>query len=729
MSVRPMSKCQTVKYVAAAGFLFLLILFFNYNLLLSEQYNSKVEEKKSDSEERLRRLERLMEREHPEIGNGQLEKRVNEIEKQIQERLPSSTDLLISDGRMNNLLGRLQKIEVTLKLLDNQRKSYVGIDSRVDLIEYRLDKMEKSSRIASSKNAKNNSCEVVHDWQYPFCDEKVQWMKSRWQDQYLCIVEEHKVDPFDMCSIIIYLSEVEAWCPILPARRKLPQNAPARRKKAFLERANHNLMDRMKQDHWRWMRQRIKRMWPLWINGLESLLGKNHPVEEHPVKKIFLYMGSFANNPAWFRQAFSGAPLGELVQWSDVIACLTILGHQVIISTRKEELRDHLSVPKSKSCPSKRREDEYDLVFTDYVGLAFMQKELGPNFSQYRCRLRILDSFGTEAQFNYFNPDRPITKKTSSWGHQNLHLQQFMTMFPHTQDNTFLGFVVEAPTNITKPVLDPPPGKKPIGLVYGKDSRFWLGKDNYLKVLAKHLELHGTVVGSVYVGLGFPYDGPAPLEAIAQGSVFLNAKLDPPHSRDNTAFFKEKPTARKLSSQHPYAEEFIGKPYVYTVDISNMDEVEGAIKEILTTKVKPYIPFEWTTQGMLERVNALVNNQNFCDHTSRWPPIEELKLIQGLETESCTQTCKAKGLLCDPAFFPDINISKSFQTLGIKCSSEMSKDSLHAPSYSTIDDSCLLQRSALLFSCGDSSPIYRRVCPCRDFQPQQVALCKNCSYL
>ena len=29
----------------------------------------------------------------------------------------------------------------------------------------------------------------------------------------------------------------------------------------------------------------------------------------------------------------------------------------------------------------------------------------------------------------------------------------------------------------------------------------------------------------VFIGLGFPYEGPAPLEAIAQGCIFLNAKV------------------------------------------------------------------------------------------------------------------------------------------------------------------------------------------------------------
>ena len=81
----------------------------------------------------------------------------------------------------------------------------------------------------------------------------------------------------------------------------------------------------------------------------------------------------------------------------------------------------------------------------------------------------------------------------------------------------------------------------------------------------------------VFIGLGFPYEGPAPLEAIAQGCIFLNAKVtreiaqffsrvntsvlvtnyhgmflafqfDPPHNRINTEFFKLKPTLREVSS-------------------------------------------------------------------------------------------------------------------------------------------------------------------------------------
>lgn len=51
----------------------------------------------------------------------------------------------------------------------------------------------------------------------------------------------------------------------------------------------------------------------------------------------------------------------------------------------------------------------------------------------------------------------------------------------------------------------------------------------------------------LFVGLSFPYEGPAPLEAIANGCAFLNPKFNPAKSSKNTDFFKGKPTLREVS--------------------------------------------------------------------------------------------------------------------------------------------------------------------------------------
>lgn len=41
----------------------------------------------------------------------------------------------------------------------------------------------------------------------------------------------------------------------------------------------------------------------------------------------------------------------------------------------------------------------------------------------------------------------------------------------------------------------------------------------------------------------------------------------------------------QVTSQHPYCEEFIGAPHVYTVDVNVLSDVERVIKEILLKEV------------------------------------------------------------------------------------------------------------------------------------------------
>ena len=53
----------------------------------------------------------------------------------------------------------------------------------------------------------------------------------------------------------------------------------------------------------------------------------------------------------------------------------------------------------------------------------------------------------------------------------------------------------------------------------------------------------------LFIGFGFPYEGPAPLEAIANGCVFLQARFSPPHSSLNHEFFRGKPTSREVSGE------------------------------------------------------------------------------------------------------------------------------------------------------------------------------------
>ncbi|NWW80687.1 MGT5B acetylglucosaminyltransferase, partial [Climacteris rufus] len=167
----------------------------------------------------------------------------------------------------------------------------------------------------------------------------------------------------------------------------------------------------------------------------------------------------------------------------------------------------------------------------------------------------------------------------------------------------------------------------------------------------------------LFIGFGFPYEGPAPLEAIANGCVFLQARFNPPHSSLNHEFFRGKPTSREatgptvfqVSSQHPYAEDFIGKPHVWTVDYNNSEEFEAAIKTIMRTQVDPYLPYEYTCEGMLERIHAYIQHQ-----PRAWPPLASLQAWLSEPQHTCTETCRRHGLVCEPTFFRFLNKEEVF---------------------------------------------------------------------
>ncbi|KAG7282780.1 hypothetical protein CRUP_029988 [Coryphaenoides rupestris] len=157
----------------------------------------------------------------------------------------------------------------------------------------------------------------------------------------------------------------------------------------------------------------------------------------------------------------------------------------------------------------------------------------------------------------------------------------------HTPDNSLMGFAV----------------KQEVRMENRKENM--AGKADYIQVLSSELEVHATV----FVGLGFPYEGPAPLEALSLGCVFLQPNLIPPHSPHSSPFYRGKPTTREISSQHPYAEHFVGKPYVWTVDVTNRTALRQAIKDIKLMQLKPFTPTEFTCAGMLERLQAYITHQ------------------------------------------------------------------------------------------------------------------------
>ena len=72
-----------------------------------------------------------------------------------------------------------------------------------------------------------------------------------------------------------------------------------------------------------------------------------------------------------------GGPLGELVQWSDLISCLYLLGHSLHFSTEVNQLKTFSNALDQKDtgggCPT-HTEMEYDAIYIDIVGLKHFKK-------------------------------------------------------------------------------------------------------------------------------------------------------------------------------------------------------------------------------------------------------------------------------------------------------------------------------------------------------------------
>uniref|UniRef100_A0A8B9BEU1 alpha-1,6-mannosyl-glycoprotein 6-beta-N-acetylglucosaminyltransferase n=1 Tax=Anser brachyrhynchus TaxID=132585 RepID=A0A8B9BEU1_9AVES len=608
-------------------------------------------------------------------------------------------------------------------------------------------------------NGAQEQCELPPMDGFPHCEGKIKWMKDMWRSDP-CYAS-YGVDG-STCSFFIYLSEAEIRINFDPLYKMMSRH-----------------------EEFRWMMLRIRRMADTWIEAIKSLAEKQN-LEKRKRKKILVHLGLLTKESGFkiAENAFSGGPLGELVQWSDLITSLYLLGHDIRISASLAELKEIMKkvVGNRSGCPT-QGDKVVELIYIDIVGLTQFKKTLGPSWVHYQCMLRVLDSFGTEPEFNHAHYAQSKGHKTP-WGKWNLNPQQFYTMFPHTPDNSFLGFVVEQHLNSSdiKHINDIK--RQNQSLVYGKVDNFWKDKKAYLDVIHTYMEVHGTVHGTstmyipgyvknhgilsgrdlqfllretkLFVGLGFPYEGPAPLEAIANGCAFLNLRFNPPKSSKNTEFFKGKPTLRELTSQHPYAEVYIGKPHVWTVDINDLSEVERAVKSILNQKIDPYLPYEFTCEGMLQRMNAFIERQccespdpfqsshhvghlrhfppagyclslqDFCHGQVMWPPLSALQVKIAEPGKSCKQVCQESQLICEPSFFQHLNKDKALLKHNIECLTIESVNDILVPSFDGRRKHCVFQGDLLLFSCAGSHPTHRRICPCRDYIKGQVALCKDC---
>ena len=56
-------------------------------------------------------------------------------------------------------------------------------------------------------------------------------------------------------------------------------------------------------------------------------------------------------------------------------------------------------------------------------------------------------------------------------------------------------------------------------------------------------------------------------------------------------------------------------------------------------KFDSYLPYEFTPEGMLQRMNSYIENQMFC----KWPLEGAVSLFLGEKGQSCSETCRKHG--------------------------------------------------------------------------------------
>ncbi|PKU33412.1 hypothetical protein llap_16284 [Limosa lapponica baueri] len=183
---------------------------------------------------------------------------------------------------------------------------------------------------------------------------------------------------------------VENWCPRLPWRAKNP-NEETDEKTAAEIRINFDNLYKMMSRHeeFRWMMLRIRRMADTWIEAIKSLAEKQN-LEKRKRKKILVHLGLLTKESGFkiAENAFSGGPLGELVQWSDLITSLYLLGHDIRISASLAELKEIMKkvVGNRSGCPT-QGDKVVELIYIDIVGLTQFKKTLGPSWVHYQYEL------------------------------------------------------------------------------------------------------------------------------------------------------------------------------------------------------------------------------------------------------------------------------------------------------------------------------------------------------
>nr|XP_038942128.1 alpha-1,6-mannosylglycoprotein 6-beta-N-acetylglucosaminyltransferase B isoform X3 [Rattus norvegicus] len=351
-----------------------------------------------------------------------------------------------------------------------------AIAQNVSDIAVKVDQILRHSLILHSKvsEGRRDQCEAPSDPKFPDCSGKVEWMRARWTSDPCYAF--FGVDGTE-CSFLIYLSEVEWFCPPLPWRNQTATRTAHKslpRVQAMFRSNLSHLLELMGsgKESLIFMKKRTRRFTAQWTKAAKYLAQKLGDIRRDQ-KQILVHIGFLTeeSGDVFSPRVLKGGPLGEMVQWADILAALYMLGHSLRVTVSLKELQSNLGVPPGRgNCPL-TVPLPFDLIYTDYHGLQQMKQYMGLSFKKYRCRIRVIDTFGTEPAYNH-EEYATLHGYRTNWGYWNLNPKQFMTMFPHTPDNSFMGFVSEELNETEKQLIKDGKASN-MAVVYGKEASIW----------------------------------------------------------------------------------------------------------------------------------------------------------------------------------------------------------------------------------------------------------------
>ncbi|TKC53431.1 hypothetical protein EI555_014886, partial [Monodon monoceros] len=193
-----------------------------------------------------------------------------------------------------------------------------AIAQNVSDIAVKVDQILRHSLLLHGKVSEGrwDQCEAPSDPKFPDCSGKVEWMRARWTSDPCYAF--FGVDGTE-CSFLVYLSEVEWFCPPLPWRNRTATQRARKPPPKVQQSIPPPGADGQRE-------------------GVSNLHEETYKAAHGPV---LVHIGFLTeeSGDVFSPRVLKGGPLGEMVQWADILAALYVLGHGLRVTVSLKELQ------------------------------------------------------------------------------------------------------------------------------------------------------------------------------------------------------------------------------------------------------------------------------------------------------------------------------------------------------------------------------------------------------